>query len=93
MTSSVNPKGSRVILRGHVMLTSEQIRGARALLKMKQTELADLSGVPQPTLKRWEAGSGIPKADAGALRRLFERKGIEFIEENGGGVGVRLKKK
>jgi hypothetical protein len=48
-----------------------------------------------PTLKRAEAGGPIKVADdtIAAIAKALEKAGVEFIAENGGGAGVRLKKK
>jgi hypothetical protein len=57
--------------------------------------LAEASSVSLPTIKRLEAKPGILVAHAptrAALVRALECAGIEFIDENGGGAGVRLKK-
>jgi hypothetical protein len=77
-----------------VLLSSELIRAARALLRWDQRRLADTSSVSLPTIKRLEAKPGILVAHAltlAALTRVLEDAGIEFIPENGGGAGVRLK--
>ena len=78
-----------------IIVTSEQIRAARALLRWGQTDLADKSGVSLPTIKRLEGVRGIVSANRvtiQAIERAFIDGGIEFISENGGGAGVRLKK-
>ena len=75
-------------------ITSEQIRAARALLRWEQKDLAEASLVSIPTIKRLEAKPGSVSAHAttvAALRRALEEAGIEFIAENGGGAGVRLR--
>lgn len=77
------------------MLTSEQIRAARALLRWEQKTLANASNVSLPSIKRLEGkpgplGAHQPTEDA--LRRALEAAGVEFIPENGGGAGVRLRK-
>nr|WP_246520164.1 helix-turn-helix transcriptional regulator [Ancylobacter lacus] len=75
------------------MLTSDQVRAARALLKWDQKTLAQASKVSLATIKRIEPLSGPIVANAvtiDALRRALETAGIEFITENGGGVGVRF---
>lgn len=77
------------------MITAEQIRAGRALLRWTQDQLAEASGVSVPTLKRWEAGTGIPGGGAKKLtevRRVMETAGVIFIDENGEGPGVRLRK-
>lgn len=75
-------------------LTSEQVRAARALLRWEQADLAEKSGVSLPSIKRLETLRGPLAARAEtieALRRAIERAGVEIIDENGGGCGVRLK--
>lgn len=77
------------------ILTAEQLRAARALLRLEQRQLAEQAGVSLPTLKRLEGGSGPLKATYENVARLadtLEAAGVEFIPENGGGVGVRLAK-
>jgi transcriptional regulator with XRE-family HTH domain len=74
------------------MLTSEQIRAARAMLRIEQRELADRSGVSLETIKRIERTPGPISAYTGTvdkLRRALESAGIEFSE--GDQPGVRLK--
>lgn len=77
------------------MITSEQVRAARALLRIGQVELADLAGVSVETIKRLEKNTGPLKgykATRDALHNALEAAGVEFIPENGGGAGVRLRK-
>jgi predicted transcriptional regulator len=79
-----------------MVMTSEQLRAARALLRWEQRDLAIASSVSLPTIKRLESKPGIVAAHVStltALRQAIERAGVNFIEENGGGPGVRLKKK
>jgi transcriptional regulator with XRE-family HTH domain len=72
-----------------------QIKAARALLAWSQAQLAEKARVSVPTIKRLEANDG-PLGGRGEtsekIRAALERYGIEFIEENGGGPGVRLRK-
>ncbi|RRI02381.1 transcriptional regulator [Mesorhizobium tamadayense] len=78
------------------MITSEQLRAARALLQWEQKKLAAASKVSIATIKRLEPLSGPLRANqvtVEALRRALEIAGIEFIAENGGGPGVRLAKR
>lgn len=73
----------------------EQVKAARALLRWSQNDLADMSKISIPTIKRLEAGSGpIGGRDEtiAAIRTALEVAGVEFIAENGGGAGVRLRK-
>lgn len=76
------------------MATPDQIRAARALLGKSQPDVAVAAGVSTMTLKRAE-GSGQPPASleaVAAIRAALETAGVEFIAENGGGAGVRLRK-
>jgi transcriptional regulator with XRE-family HTH domain len=78
------------------ILSSELIRAARALLRWEQRDLEAASSVSLPTIKRLESKPGIMAAHPStvlALRRALESAGIEFIDENGGGPGVRLRKR
>lgn len=72
-----------------------QVKAARALLAWSQADLAGASSVSEPTVKRLEAGDGElggrPDTVV-AIREALEAAGVEFIPENGGGAGVRLKK-
>lgn len=77
-------------------ITSEQMRAARGLLRWSQHELATHSGVSVATIKRMEAETGPLggyQMTANTLRRTFEDAGVEFIGENGGGVGVRFRER
>jgi transcriptional regulator with XRE-family HTH domain len=78
------------------MLTAEQIRAARALLRWDQTELAVKADVSVETIKRLEKMTGALMttrvATVAALQRAMEAAGVQFIPENGGGAGVRLAK-
>jgi predicted transcriptional regulator len=77
------------------MLTSEQVRAARAMLRWEQRQLAEASEVSLPSIKRLESLPGPLAAQArtvSAIQRAFEAAGIIFIPENGGGAGVRLVK-
>jgi DNA-binding XRE family transcriptional regulator len=76
------------------MTSPAQIRAARALLGLSQPEIAEMTGVSTMTVKRAE-GAGKPAASAdtvAAIRLAFEKAGCIFLDENGGGPGVRLKK-
>lgn len=71
-----------------------QIKAARALLAWSQDHLAETSGVSAPTIKRLEAQDGPlgGRLDTELkIRAALEAAGIEFIDENGGGLGVRLR--
>ncbi|MGP2493633.1 helix-turn-helix domain-containing protein [Mesorhizobium sp. PUT5] len=80
------------------MITSAQMRAARALLGIDQRRLAELAGVSVPTVQRMEASNGTVRGMIDSLTRVVEaldRAGIELIGDNavstGGGRGVRLK--
>ncbi|HCP81274.1 MAG TPA: transcriptional regulator [Octadecabacter sp.] len=73
---------------------ANQLRAARAIRGLSQAKLAKLADVSSMTVKRAE-GSGKPYPSEGAvaaIRKALEEAGVEFIDENGGGAGVRLKK-
>ena len=75
-------------------ITSEQVRAARALLRWEQRDLAEASGVSLPSVKRLETQPGALAAQErtiAVLRNALEKAGVEFIAENGGGPGVRLR--
>ena len=77
------------------MLTGEQIRAARALLRLDQAELAHQSGTSLPTIKRLEKMDGVVASQIRTVQAIInalEAAGVEFIPENGGGPGVRLRK-
>jgi hypothetical protein len=76
-------------------LSSSQIRAARALLRWSAEDLARESALGLNTIKRAELAedkTSLTVANDLALRRALEAAGVEFIDENGGGPGVRLKK-
>ena len=73
-----------------------QIKAARALLSWSQEELAAAAKVSVPTIKRLEARGGPlgGRDETGQkICMALDVAGIEFIEENGGGPGVRLRKR
>ena len=77
------------------VLTSAQIRAARALLRWSAEDLARSSMVGLTTIRRAELtedATSMTAANDSSIRRALEDAGVEFIDENGGGAGVRLKK-
>jgi transcriptional regulator with XRE-family HTH domain len=75
------------------MVTGGQIRMARAALRLGVREVAELVGVAPMTISRIETGQSSGQGDTLAkIRRALEKAGIEFIDEDGGGPGVRLRK-
>ncbi|WP_426958326.1 transcriptional regulator [Muricoccus radiodurans] len=72
-------------------MTPDQCRTARQLLGWSRTRLAANADVKSWAVDRLEGERGpIPPADEKALRATFEAAGIEFMEEIGGELGVRL---
>ena len=77
-------------------ISSAQMRAARALLRWSALDLAQASKVGVATIRRAEVVEGqipVTNVNAAALRGALEHAGVEFIEENGGGPGVRLRKR
>ena len=79
-------------------ISIRQIKAARSLLGWSQDDLADASGISKPTIGRLEAtdsndliGGRVETGEA--LVAALEKAGIDFIAENGGGAGVRLRKR
>ena len=68
-----------------------QCRMARAALSLGVRELAAAAKVSADTVARFERGEELKERTIEALQRAFEARGIEFIDENGGGPGVRLR--
>lgn len=80
------------------MITSGQMRAARALLGIDQRELAQRTGLSLPTIQRMEASGGVVRGNVDSLMKLVDAlsaNGIELIGEgavsSSGGRGVRLK--
>jgi len=76
-------------------ISGAQMRAARALLRWTALDLAKDSKVGVATIRRVEVVDGdisATKANQAALRHALEAAGVEFIDENGGGAGVRLRK-
>jgi len=82
------------------MITSRQLRAARALAGLDQRALAKASRLSLPTIQRMEASEGVVRGNVESLMKLIaalDRLGIEVISEgalsDAGGRGVRLKKR
>ena len=77
------------------MFSPAQLRAARALVGLSQTQVANAAGLSIPTVKRAEADGGIKVSDDAVvlIARALKKAGVEFITENGGGAGVRLRKR
>jgi len=85
----VNPMATSV----DMPITPAQCRGARAMLGIDQATLAELALVHRNTIMGFENGQKVPtRNNLLAVQTALERAGVEFIAENGGGPGVRLRK-
>ncbi len=76
-------------------ISSAQMRAARAMLRWSALDLASESKVGVATIRRVEVLDGeipVTAANEAAIRRAFEAAGIEFIDENGTGEGVRFRR-
>ena len=77
-------------------LTSAQIRAARALVRWSAEDLARETALSVATIRRAELAedeTSMTTANGMAVRDALETAGVEFIDENGGGPGVRLRKR
>jgi transcriptional regulator with XRE-family HTH domain len=75
-------------------ITPATCRAARALLDWSQDQLAQAARVGQSTVRNFEAGRSLPVVNnLDAIRSALEAAGVEFIAENGGGAGVRMRKR
>ena len=77
-------------------LTAGQIRAARAFLRWRAEDLARKASLGVATIRRAELTddeTSMTAANDLAVRRALEAAGVEFIDENGGGPGVRLRKR
>ena len=80
------------------MISSAQLRAARALAGLDQRQLAELAGLSVPTIQRMEASDGVVRGTVDSLMKLvaaLQAAGIELIAEGAaserGGRGVRLR--
>ncbi|MDD9901596.1 MAG: helix-turn-helix transcriptional regulator [Alphaproteobacteria bacterium] len=76
------------ILKG--MIVKEQIKAARAMLDMKQSELAEKAGVSLATLNNIERGADSRVSTLKKIRAALENEGVEFTGERGGAPGLSL---
>jgi transcriptional regulator with XRE-family HTH domain len=76
------------------MATAGQLRAARALLGFSQDEVAKRAKLSVPTIKRAEADEGIRVSEEAfaAIQGALEKAGVIFVDENGEGAGIRLRK-
>jgi transcriptional regulator with XRE-family HTH domain len=70
-----------------------QCKMARAALGWGVRELAEAAKVSPDTVARLERGEELRERTVDALRAALEAAGVEFIPQNGGGPGVRLRKR
>ena len=78
-----------------IRLTPRLCRAARALAGYNQEDLSEASGVSKSTIGAFEIkgeGSRLATMNNRALVQTFEQAGLRFVEENGGGHGVRLER-
>jgi transcriptional regulator with XRE-family HTH domain len=76
-----------------MILRPVQCKMARAALGMGVRELAAAAKVSVDTVARFERGEDLKERTVDALQRALEAGGTMFIDENGGGPGVRLRKR
>jgi transcriptional regulator with XRE-family HTH domain len=75
-------------------MTPSQCRAARGLLEITQSELAAAADLGLSTIVDFEKRRRVVSVEAvDAIRAALERSGIEFIDQNGGGPGVRLRRR
>jgi transcriptional regulator with XRE-family HTH domain len=75
------------------LITTEQIRAARAILRVTVVELSEKSGIGVATIKRLEAGRGVPAVHTRTLediQKALNAMGVEFIGTPEDQPGVRL---
>jgi len=76
------------------LISSAQIRAARALIGWSREELSKNSGIGISALMRLESSEGVPGGNIRtfeAVQKAFEKQGIEFIGTPDSGAGVRFK--
>ncbi|MFZ0207345.1 MAG: helix-turn-helix transcriptional regulator [Roseiarcus sp.] len=78
---------------GEMTITPEQVRAARELLGWTLVRLAARADASELAVRRYENGRGIGgRIDLTSIREMLKAAGVEFIAENGGVAGVRLRK-
>jgi len=77
------------------IITSEQVRAAKAMLKLSGEDLSRIAGVSLSSIRRVEAASGVPEGQQVktllAIQQALEKGGIEFIGTPEDAPGVRLR--
>ncbi len=77
------------------MVSVRQVKAARAMLGWSQEDLSEKSGVSYPTIARLESEDGTLGGRIDTAQKIvtaLECAGVIFVEENGEGPGVRLRK-
>jgi transcriptional regulator with XRE-family HTH domain len=85
-----------MVSKSILKVSIRQIKAARSLLAWSQEQLAAAAGVSIPTIKRLEANDGPLGGRNETGKKIcsaLESAGVELIDENGGGPGVRLRKR
>ena len=72
------------------MIDASQCRAARGLLDWTQKDLQGATGLSVVSIRAFEKGGEMRDSNRTLLRLAFERAGVEFIDPNGGGAGLRL---
>ena len=73
-------------------MTAAQCRMARAAIELGVRQLADAAHVSTNTITRFERGDALRERTVAAIRAALEAAGVIFVEENGEGPGVRLRR-
>ncbi len=74
-------------------MSPAQCRAARALLDLSQKQLADAARVGVVTVRQFEKSAAVPRhSTLDVIRRALEAAGVIFVDANGHGAGVRLRK-
>ena len=85
--------GGVMLAAAKAAVTPAQCRAARGLANIDQTTLAEAASISRSVIVDFENGKRVPhKENLDAIQKAFEDLGVEFIPENGGGPGLRLKK-
>ena len=93
-TKNVYPDSELMSTKIVDTFTSAQSRAARALLEMTQSELADVANLGLSTVVDFEKKRRrVSSLAIQSIRDALAASGVEFIDENGGGPGVRLRKR
>lgn len=79
----------------HPIITSCQLRAARAMIKWRIADLSRLSDVSENTIRTMERGNGVPNVGLRTIGKLYEcfvENGITFLPDDGeNGPGVRYR--